>query len=90
MLEDDVERPPGSLRIQFLYAENTQRSRPVEDLGDARRLSEIELTKPRNEACNVTAQPFVQLGHFQADDLRFSLRRREIQVQMQVDNLLAC
>ena len=83
MLDDECEGLANSCRIELVYAERAEAAGPVERLGDARRLPEVELPETRHEARHLHAEPLVELGHLERDDLGLGVGAREIDEQME-------
>ena len=69
--------------VQLPNAERAQAARPVERLGDAGRLGELELAQTGDEAGDLVPQPHVELRHLERDDLRLLLRPREVDEEVE-------
>ena len=70
-------------RVELAHAERTEAARPVERLGDARRLAELELAEARHEPRHLHAQPLVELGHLEGDDLGLDLDAGEVDEEVE-------
>ena len=83
VLEDEGERLPHRGRIELAHAERAEAARPVEGLGDARGLAQVEPAEAGDETRHLRGEARVQVGDLQGDDLRLLLRPGEVDEEMQ-------
>src|SRR5581483_4548414 len=83
VLDDQRQRLTDGRRVQLADAEGAEAARPVECLGDARRLPEVELAERGDELRGLRAQLLVEVGDLERDDLRLLLGSREVDPEMQ-------
>src|SRR5262245_41561656 len=83
VLDDERERLADGRGIELAHAERTETARPVERLGDARRLSEIELPEAGHEPRHLRPQLLVRLGDLEGYDLRFLLGAGEVDEEVE-------
>ena len=76
VLQDGAERLLDDGRVELLAAEGDERLRPVDRLGHARRLGQVEVAQPGDERRRLGGQPLGHAGHAQAQDLDLALERR--------------
>ena len=69
--------------VDVVGAEQQQRARPVDRLGDRRRLLEIELADLVDDLDELARDRLRQLGRMQADDLELVLGARVVEPQVQ-------
>src|SRR5882724_11235534 len=78
VLQDRAERLFDDAGVELLTPERSKRLRPVDRLGHARRLREIQPSQTLHECCGLACQPVGNAGHAQNDDLDLTLQRRMI------------
>src|SRR5438093_1141190 len=78
VLQDGAERLFDDPGVELLTPERCKRLRPVDRLGHARRLREIQPSEALYECCGLPCQPVRNTGHAQHDDLDLTLERRMI------------
>src|SRR6266550_4835598 len=78
VLEDGAERLFDDAGVELLTPERCKCLRPVDGLGHARRLREIQLSQTLHECCGLSCQTVGNTGHAQHDDLDLTLERRVI------------
>src|SRR5947208_2253685 len=76
VLQHGDERRLDVLDVELLRAERCQRLRPVDRLGETRRLLEIEGAELRDECGGLGGESFGHAGHPQLDDLDLPVERR--------------
>ena len=81
MLEQHAQRLFDIVRRERGLVERHERRGPVERLGDARRLVQIERAQLLHERRHLLGQPLRRAGHFGADDPPFLL---EVRVSIQL------
>src|SRR6266496_698838 len=95
VLEEHVERLADQLGIDLILAQEQERLRPVDGLGDRRRLLQLELPDGPHDACNLLRELVVDVGHAHPDDVLLALEVRVVEVQIKAATLqrlrqLAC
>ena len=83
VLDDDRHRLAERLRVEVLGAEQQQRARPVDRLGDRRRLLEVELAHLLHDPDELARDRLAQLGRVQPHDLQLVLDVRVVEPQVQ-------
>src|SRR4051794_28854776 len=83
VLDDDRQRLREDLVVDVVGAQQQQRARPVDRLGDRGRLLEIELADHRDDLDELARDGLRQLRGVHADDLQLALGRRVVQPQVQ-------
>jgi len=83
VLDDDRHRVREDLAVDVLGAEQQQRARPVDRLGDRRRLLEVELAHHGDDLHELARDRLVELGRVQPDDLQLVLERRVVEPEVQ-------
>ena len=73
VLDDDAHRLAEGLGVDLVGAEQQQRPRPVDRLGDRGRLLEVELADHPDDLDEPAGERLVELGRVQADDLDLAL-----------------
>ena len=68
VLEDDAERVVDGLLVEIDRAEREQRPRPVERLGHARRLEEVDAAQPLGEGDDLARQVLRRFRHPRLED----------------------
>src|SRR5690242_8283172 len=76
VLEHRAERLLDHLRVELLPAERGERARPVDRLGDARRLREVEPAEPAHERGRLRREPLGYAGDAQPHDVDLALEAR--------------
>ena len=82
VLHHDVGRLGEHLGGQLLGTEHRQRARPVDGLGDARRLAQIQIAQTAHDLDELGRQRLRESGVLGFDDLQFALRVGIIQRQV--------
>ena len=77
VLDDDAHRLLEGLAVDVVGADQQQRPRPVDRLGDRGRLLQVELADHVDDLDQAPRQALVELGRVQADDLELALDRRD-------------
>ena len=75
-LQHRAERLLHDLGVDLLPAERSERVRPVDRLGDARGLRQVEPPQPAHERGRLRGEPLGHARHAQAHDLDLPLERR--------------
>ena len=83
VLDDDAHGVREDLRVQLVDAEHGQRARPVDGLGDARRLAQLELAQAADDLDELAGGGLGQPGVLGAHDLQLALRGGVVQEQVQ-------
>ena len=83
MLGDDADRIGDHFRRQFGHMQDGENFRPVEGLGDARRLAQVERTGLAQETDHLLRQVFADVGKAGAHDLDFPFHLRIIDVEIE-------
>src|SRR3954468_20539920 len=83
VLDDDRHRVAEGLLVDVVGAEQQQRARPVDRLGDARRLLEVELAHELDDLDELARDLLVELGRVQAHDLELVLERRVVEPEVE-------
>src|SRR3954468_18096011 len=83
VLDDDRHRVAERLLVDVVGAEQQQRARPVDRLGDARRLLEVELADELDDLDELARDLLVELGRVQAHDVELVLERRVVEPEVE-------
>src|SRR4051794_27593766 len=83
VLEQDLHRGGGLLRVDVLDAEQHQRAGPVERLGDGRRLLQFELTNRPHDAGDLVGELLADVGHLREHDLLLALEIGVVDVEVE-------
>ena len=83
MLDDDRHRVGEDLTVDVVGAEQQQGPRPVDRLGDRRRLLEVELADHGDDLDELARDRVAELGGVELDDLELVLERRVVEPQVQ-------
>src|SRR3954452_16366550 len=83
VLDDDRQRLREDLVVDVVGAEEQQRARPVDGLGDRRRLLQVELADHRDDLDELARDRVVELGRVELDDLKLVLELRVVEPQVQ-------
>ena len=75
VLQHRAERRLDHGRLELAAAECLERLRPVDRLGDSRRLHEVEAPQPLDECGRLRREPCRHARHLQPDDLHLALER---------------
>jgi hypothetical protein len=83
VLEEDVERLLGGLLVDRVDVEQQQGARPVEGLGHARRLLQVEHADRADDAAHLVGEVLGDAGDLGEDDLLLALHRRVVDVEVE-------
>src|SRR4051794_30675837 len=83
VLDDDRHRVVERLLVDVVGAEQQQRARPVDRLGDRRRLLQVELADELDDLDELARDALVELGGVQAHDRELVLELRVVQPEVQ-------
>ena len=83
VLDDDAHRALEHRAVDVVGAEQQQRPRPIDRLGDRGRLLEVELADHVDDLDQPPREPLVELGRVQADDLHLALDLGVVEPQVQ-------
>src|SRR6266550_4107505 len=78
VLQDGAERLFDDTGVELLAPKCCKRLRPVDRLGHARRLREVQPSQTLHECCGLPCEPVGNTGHAQDNDFDFTLERRMI------------
>ena len=87
VLQQDVQRVFGLLRVDVLDTEQHERARPVDGLADARRLLQVELTDAAHDACDLVGEVVGDLGDPSGDDELLALEVGVVDVEVEAATL---
>src|SRR2546421_320312 len=95
VLEEHVERLADQLGIDLVLAQEQERLRPVDGLGDRRRLLQLELPDGSHDARDLLRELVVDVGDAHPDDVLLALEVGIVEVQIEAAALqrlreLAC
>src|SRR3954468_5095345 len=83
VLDDDRQRLDERLPVDVLGAQQQQGARPVDRLGDRRRLLEVEVAHHGHHLDEAPGDAVVELRGVEPDDLKLVLERRVVEPQVQ-------
>src|SRR3954447_16567387 len=83
VLDDDRHRLAERALVDVVGAEEHQRARPVDRLGDARRLLEVELAHELDDLDELARDAVVDLRRVEAHDVELVLQGRVVEPQVQ-------
>src|SRR3954454_18327629 len=83
VLDDDRQRLREHLLVDVVGAEQQQRARPVDRLGDRGRLLEIELADHRDDLDELARDGVVEVGRVELDDLELVLELRVVEPEIE-------
>ena len=83
MLDDDRERVLEDLGVDVVGAHQQERARPVDRLGDRRRLLEVQFAHHVDDLDQPGGQLLVDVGGMQPDDLDLALGRRVVEPEVE-------
>src|SRR6266508_6182360 len=78
VLEEHVQRLADQLGVDLVLAQVQERLRPVDGLGDRRRLLQLELPDRPHDARDLLGQLVVDVGHAHPDDVLLALEVRVV------------
>ena len=87
VLEQHVQRLADDLGVDLGLPEEQQRARPVDGLGDRRRLLQLELADRAHDARDLVGEVLVDLGHAHPHDLLLPLDVGVVDVQVEAATL---
>src|SRR5213080_4215658 len=87
VLDDDRHRVAERLLVDVVGAEQQQRARPVDRLGDRRRLLEVELADELDDLDELARDALVELGGVQAHDVELMLERGVVEPEVEAPAL---
>ncbi len=82
MLRQDAEGLRDQRLVQVLGVEQDQGADPIDGLGDARRLAEVELAGLLRHRDDLGEEGVARFGHVCSDDRRFALGVRIVEEEM--------
>src|SRR5439155_19756548 len=83
VLEEHVERLADQLGIDLVLAQEQERLRPVDGLGDRRRLLQLELPDGSHDACDLLRELVVDIGDAHPDDVLLALEVGVVEVEVE-------